>query len=108
MYGPPSHVAAVYHAVGGRLFDQQNGLYSFPCKYPPSISFNWGGNDWTISADNINLGTTKAGSDQCVGALAAQDLGLGDGVWLLGDAFMKNVYTAFSFDRSAVGFARLK
>ena len=42
-----------------------------------------------------------------VGALAGQDLGLGDDVWLLGDSFMKNVYTAFSFDDNAVGFATL-
>ena len=60
----------------------------------------------TIAVCSFNLGT--AGSDsQCVGALAGQDLGLGDNVWLLGDSFMKNVYTAFSFDKSAVGFAAL-
>jgi cathepsin D len=55
---------------------------------------------------SFNLGS--AGSNgQCVGALAGQDLGLGNSVWLLGDSFMKNVYTAFSFDQSAVGFATL-
>ena len=27
--------------------------------------------------------------------------------WLLGDAFMKNVYTIFDFDQDAVGFADL-
>jgi cathepsin D len=55
----------------------------------------------------MNLGPTEDGSSQCVGALAAQDLGLGSNVWLLGDSFMKNVYTAFNFDESAVGFASL-
>ena len=73
---------------------------------------------------SFNLGETQSGSGQCVGALAAQDLGLGSNVWLLGDryatrhargtpcspprdSFMKNVYTAFSFDQDAVGFAEL-
>ena len=28
-------------------------------------------------------------------------------MWLLGDSFMKNVYTAFSVDKNAVGFAAL-
>lgn len=46
-------------------------------------------------------------STNCVGALAGQDLGLGTNVWLLGDSFMKNVYTVFSFDQNAVGFAAL-
>jgi len=75
---------------------------------------------------SFNLGTTTSGSSQCVGALAAQDLGLGSNTWLLGDryifllfrlcniadhsmgiSFMKNVYSVFSFDRTAVGFAQL-
>jgi hypothetical protein len=34
---------------------------------------------------SLNLGETEQGSGQCVGSLAAQDLGLGDGVFLLGD-----------------------
>lgn len=42
-----------------------------------------------------------------MGSLAGQDIGLGSNVWLLGDSFMKNVYTAFSFDKDSVGFAKL-
>ena len=69
---------------------------------------------WRAGADGMgvvvysfNLGRTEEGSESCVGALAGQDLGLGANVWLLGDSFMKNVYTAFSFDKNAVGFATL-
>ena len=61
----------------------------------------------TVILRSFNLGETSTGSGKCVGALAGQDLGLGNNVWLLGDSFMKNVYTAFSFDQSAVGFAAL-
>jgi cathepsin D len=83
------------------------GYYSYPCATPPTIAFSWGGSDWAISADNLNLGQTESGSKDCVASLAAQDLGLGDGVFLLGDAFMKNVYTVFDADQEAVGFAEL-
>jgi len=107
MYGPPADVDAVYQTIGGQPFDGGNGFYSFPCGTPPVISFNWGGKDWAISSKDISLGETESGSGQCVGALVAQDLGLGDGVWLLGDSFMKNVYTVFSFNQTAVGFAKL-
>ncbi|KAF7366914.1 Acid protease [Mycena sanguinolenta] len=107
-YGPPDDVKEIFAKVSGsKLFDSTNGFYSFPCDTPPSISFNWGGQDWAISADNINLGQTENGSEDCVAALAAQDLGLGDNVFLLGDTFMKNVYTVFDFDQEAVGFAQL-
>ncbi|KAJ7854983.1 acid protease [Mycena olivaceomarginata] len=109
MYGPPADVAKVYAKVpGSAVFDSNGGLYSFPCATPPQIAFNWGGKDWVISGANINLGLTEDGSSMCVGALAGQDIGLGDGVWLLGDSFMKNVYSVFDFGTNTVGFASLR
>ncbi|KAF5332883.1 hypothetical protein D9758_017498 [Tetrapyrgos nigripes] len=107
MYGPPDVVDQFYSSIGGQLFDQDQGFYSFSCSKVPEVSFSWGGNDFAVSADNFNLGATEDGSSDCVGALAGQDLGLGDDVWLLGDSFMKNVYSVFSFDQTAVGFATL-
>ncbi|KAJ7037164.1 hypothetical protein C8F04DRAFT_953138, partial [Mycena alexandri] len=55
----------------------------------------------------LNLGQTESGSKDCVSSLAAQNLGLRTDVWLLGDEFMKNVYTVFDFDKEAVSFAEL-
>ncbi|KAH9946986.1 acid protease [Amylocystis lapponica] len=108
MYGPTSAVKTFYKSVpGSKLYDSSNGYYSFPCSSIPSVAFNWGGKNWNVSAANFNLGTTTSGSSQCIGALAGQDLGLGTNVWLLGDSFMKNQYTAFSFAQNAVGFATL-
>ncbi|KAJ7510848.1 acid protease [Mycena galericulata] len=108
MYGPPAAIKKLFAKVSGsKLFDSTNGYYSYPCDSPPEISFSWGGKDWTITAANLNLGTTESGSSDCVSSLAAQDLGLGTDVWLLGDAFMKNVYTVFDFDQGAVGFGKL-
>jgi len=108
MYGPPAAVAKLYSMVpGAAVFDSANGFYSFPCASVPNIAFSWGRSDWAITAANFNLGLTAVGSSQCVGALVGEDLGLGANVWLLGDSFMKNVYTAFDFDHPAVGFAAL-
>ncbi|KAJ7057931.1 acid protease [Mycena amicta] len=108
MYGPPDAVEKVYANVpGSALYDSSNGFYSFPCNSIPQVSFSWGGQHWSISTANFNLGTTPEDQSRCVGALAAQDLGLGDAVWLLGDSFMKNQYSVFDFDKKAVGFATL-
>ncbi|KAF7297249.1 hypothetical protein MIND_00958000 [Mycena indigotica] len=102
MYGPPDAVKQVYANVSGsQLYDTINGFYSFPCDSMPKLSFNWGGSDWPISAANFNLGKTSQNKTRCIGALAAEDLGLGDDVWLLGDSFMKNQYTVFDFDKEA-------
>ena len=104
MVGPAANVKAIYDTVGGQLFDAENGLFSFPCSSPPEIAFNWGGKDWAISPENINLGETLPASDICAGALSA---GTTDGLFVLGDNFMRNMYTVFSFDDNAVGFAEL-
>ncbi|KAI8972259.1 protease [Trametes punicea] len=107
IYGPPNAVSTFYQNIpGAQVYDSQNGLYSFPCNSTPSdVAFNWGGNNWTVSAANFNLGMVS--STQCIGAIAGQDLGLGSNTWLLGDSFLKNVYAAFSFDTNSVGFATL-
>ncbi len=47
-----------------------------------------------VSVSSFNLGTTDSGSSKCVGSLAAQDLGLGGGVWLLGDAYVLSSFSA--------------
>ncbi|KAJ6478627.1 acid protease [Mycena vitilis] len=108
MYAPPAAAKEVYAKVpGSALFDSANGYYSFPCDTPPKIAFSWGGADWVISTDNINLGQTEEGSSSCVGALAGVDVGIGSNMWLLGDSFMKNAYSVFDFDQNAVGFAAL-
>ncbi|KAI0722417.1 aspartic peptidase domain-containing protein [Fomitopsis betulina] len=104
MYGPPDAVQKFYAGIDGAQ-EAYDGSYSIPCDSIPTIAFSWGGNDWEISSDSFNLGTTEEG--QCQGALGGQDLGLGDNVWLLGDTLMTNVYTAFDIDNSAVGFGKL-
>ncbi|KAJ6488848.1 acid protease, partial [Mycena sanguinolenta] len=107
-YGSSSAIKKIFAKISGsKLYDSENGLYSFPCSSSPEVSFNYGGQDWTISADNFNLGQTEEGSSQCVASLGTTDLGFGDDVLLLGDAFMKNMYVVFDLDQEAVGFANL-
>jgi cathepsin D len=107
-YGDSKAVKALYSKIkGSEVFDSSTGTYSFPCDPHPSVVFNWGGKDWELSNESFSLGKTKLDSTQCVGAISGLDLGLGTGVWLLGDTFMKNVYSVFSFEKNAVGFATL-
>lgn len=93
---------------GSELFDAENGFYSFPCSSVPQISLSWGdGRKWNISAEDFNLGPIEKGSSSCMGAIAGQDIGLGKNTWIVGDTFMKNAYTVFSFAKNSVGFAQL-
>lgn len=104
MYGPPSAVKSFYKAISGSgVYDSSEGYYYYPCDSLPTVGFSWGGKTWAISSDkyvsctvlccftfshfpsSFNLGEVSSG--RCVGALAGQDLGLGDNVWLLGDRY---------------------
>ncbi|CDO72226.1 hypothetical protein BN946_scf184970.g78 [Trametes cinnabarina] len=108
MTAPPQAAEAFWAKISGsRIYDEEQGLYSFPCDSEPEIAFSWGGKSWSVSGEDFNLGETEQGSGECVGALSGGNLGLGSSTWLLGDTFMKNVYTVFSVDDNSVGFAEL-
>ncbi|EIW51548.1 acid protease [Trametes versicolor FP-101664 SS1] len=100
-----STVAAFYNNIPGSGFNDQFQTYTFPCDQTPQVSFSWGGKTWAIDENDFNLG--QVSGNDCAGALTVVDLNQPSNVWLLGDTFMKNVYTAFSIDQNAVGFAAL-
>lgn len=108
IFGPSGSVKGLYDKIGGQaMTGQLAGYYEFPCNNVPKVSFKWGGKAWAISESSFNLGLVSTGSSMCVGAIAAQDLSLGDDVWLLGDSFMTEVYTVFDMNNNQVGFAQL-
>ncbi|KAH9949014.1 protease [Amylocystis lapponica] len=101
--GPATALVAQFYAAVPGALEIQSGFYAFPCDATPSVAFSWGGASWEISPENFNLG--EVGSGLCQGALGVLEIEAN--TWLLGDTFMMNVYTAFSADGSAVGFAAL-
>ncbi|KAI0775291.1 aspartic peptidase domain-containing protein [Trametes elegans] len=112
--GPPAHVARVWAAVPGAQLST-NGtaagregaqVWTYPCDSDARVAFSWGGatgREWAIRADDLNGGA--AGNGACYGNIVGLDLGLGENVWVLGSSFLNGVYTAFSLDDMAVGFA---
>ncbi|KAG9122413.1 Type I transmembrane sorting receptor, partial [Ceratobasidium sp. 392] len=83
-----------------------DGFYTFPCSSPPSVAFTFGGVSYPVSSDSFNIGRTDSFSDTCVGALIGSS-GVPDNAWIVGDAFMRNVYTVFDQGNARVGFAKL-
>ncbi|GJE92517.1 acid protease [Phanerochaete sordida] len=77
------------------------GFFVFPCNTNPAVSFSIGSSTITLSADTFNFGLLEEGSNACVGGVMAAD----EGFWVLGDVFMRNVYTEFDVGNLRVGFA---
>jgi cathepsin D len=80
------------------------------------IAFTFSGKTWAINPADFNLGRVGSG-DMCLGAFFSLEEGstLNDGEggddapsWIIGDTFLKNVYSIFRYaNPQAVGFAEL-
>ncbi|KAJ4490934.1 aspartic peptidase domain-containing protein [Lentinula aciculospora] len=118
--GPTDAVQNFYAGVEGSSTVQgQQGFFSFPCSTTLNTTMSFGGTAWPISSADMNLGSVSTGSSDCLGGIF--DLSLGSNIpensgnpsWVVGDVFLKNVYTVFrgaassSSDTPAVGFAQL-
>ncbi|KAG8214186.1 aspartic peptidase domain-containing protein [Butyriboletus roseoflavus] len=111
---PSSIAKEIWNKVPGSLplTGQFQGMYAFPCTTDVNISISFGGTTWTINAADMNFGTIDLQSGQmCIGGIfdmpEADLSGSSLPSWVIGDVFLKNVYSVFRAEPPAVGFAQL-
>ncbi|KAG8719407.1 Type I transmembrane sorting receptor, partial [Ceratobasidium sp. 423] len=73
---------------------------------PPNVTFGFGGASYSVNSDYFNLGSVDMFGEICVGGIVGSS-GVPDNAWIVGDVFMRNVYTVFDEANSRVGFAHL-
>ncbi|KAH7335776.1 aspartic peptidase domain-containing protein [Rhizoctonia solani] len=83
-----------------------SGYYLFPCSSPPNVTFGFGGASYSVNPNYFNLGSVDEFGEICVGGIVGSS-GVPDNAWIVGDVFMRNVYTVFDEANSRVGFANL-
>ncbi|KAF9805833.1 hypothetical protein IEO21_08922 [Rhodonia placenta] len=114
LIGAPQDAAkAIWAAVPGSqaLTGEYDGFYAFPCSTTVNVSMAFGGSAWPISPDDMNLGVIE--NNMCMGGIFVLDLGSsvssgnGNPSWVVGDTFLKNVYSVFRASPASVGFAQL-
>ncbi|KAF8893589.1 aspartic peptidase domain-containing protein [Infundibulicybe gibba] len=112
--GPTNDVSAIWAAVpGSQNVTNMPGFWAFPCTTSISISLSFGGKLWPINPTDMNLGQLSRTSSLCLGAIF--DLSMGSNIvsgsgnpsWVVGDTFLKNVYSVFRMTPPSVGFAQL-
>lgn len=110
-YLPQSVLRSIYNTMPEAVPEttasgQPTGLYVIPCDSKFEVSFEFGGKSYSLDPSDTLRGRLPPGSmigttkDYCYTTLAA-------GSWLLGAAFMKNVYTVFRINPPQIGFAQL-
>jgi len=107
--GPLSEIEAIYAQVPGSspMTGSWAGYYQFPCSTQVSVTFSFGGTTWSMSPADFSYAAIS--SSQCIGAFFELSTGTGSSSpsWVIGDAFLKNVYSVFRYNPASIGFAAL-
>ncbi|KAL5523428.1 hypothetical protein ACEPAG_7601 [Sanghuangporus baumii] len=114
--GPSTAVQSIFNEIQGSeaLTGQLQGFFAFPCDTTVTVTLNFGSRTWEISDADFNLGAIDTQGQQCLGGIF--DLDAGSSIdpsnsstpaWVIGDTFLKNVYSVFRFNPPSVGFAQL-
>ncbi|KAF8997425.1 hypothetical protein BDQ17DRAFT_1174061, partial [Cyathus striatus] len=83
------------------------------CSTNVEVTLSLGGKSWPINIVDMNLDPISTGSSQCIGGIFDVSQGTniqsGQGIpgWIVGDTFLKNVYSVFRANPASIGFAQL-
>jgi hypothetical protein len=105
--GPSDAIQAIFAQIPGSAPGTGNyeGYYTYPCDTTVNLAISFGGPSWPVSPKDFKL--TQTSDSQCVGAFFEIETGSAAPAWIIGDTFLKNVYTVFRFNPPSVGFANL-
>jgi cathepsin D len=98
---PPADAKTLFARIPGSFQSEEN--YIIPCNSTAKLELSFSGIKYTILPDDY-IGASSTGG--CVSTIVGhQSSGPND--WLVGDVFLKNVYSVFDFDNGQIGFGTL-
>jgi len=99
---------SIANYIYGKIPDSKlvNGSWTYPCDQDVNISFTFGGTEFTVLPSVFNYGRVSPSSKICQGGIGS----IGDEFdgLILGDVFMRSVYTKFDYAHKKIGFAQLR
>ena len=106
-YVPTTVATAFYARLNGQSYGTQ-GYWSIPCATPTfTLSAVFNNRQFEIDLGDMLLGYADQSREQCVFGIVAQDAQDPNGnyIAIIGDAFLKNVYSIYDYANARVGFA---
>ncbi|KAH9074853.1 aspartic peptidase A1 [Lactarius deliciosus] len=108
--GPAAQISELYAQIPGSAPGTGNyeGYYTYPCSTTVNVALSFGGQSWSISPSDFKL--TQLSDSLCLGGffeLSSSQSSSSQVGWIVGDTFLKNVYSVFRANPASVGFATL-
>jgi cathepsin D len=99
---PPADATAIHALIPESSESGQE--FFIPCSTNTTLQFTFSGVTYSVSPkDYVGTSSGDTGTTCYSNIVGVQTFGSDD--WLLGDVFMKNVYSVFDFDQNRIGFA---
>ncbi|CAG8454645.1 13047_t:CDS:2 [Racocetra fulgida] len=106
LLAPPADVDAIHKKIPGSVL-LKGGEYAVPCNTTAKVALKFNGVSYSIDSRDIARDLVLAQKNLCLSGISPGVVGTNN-QWLVGDVFIKNVYSVFDFGTRSVGFAPLR
>ncbi|THG98286.1 hypothetical protein EW026_g3867 [Hermanssonia centrifuga] len=114
--GDSKNVKSLYSRIpGSKPLRSPRGYWTVPCEPAPNVTLSFGGKAFPILPEAFVIPPPpqlELDEGTCLGGVTENsNIKLGrpgsDGFWIVGDVFLRGVYTVFDVGKERVGFAEL-